>query len=138
MAEFPFRGRLAVLATMHRKERAIAPVLEETFGLRVEVLQGFDTDRFGTFTRAVPRPGTQLETARDLARLALSGCPRCRRPGFDVVERCGGLPCAECGLPTRRVRLEIVGCVGCGFRPERLPATGQTPASPGECHFCNP
>lgn len=287
MGEFPFRGRLAVLATMHRKEQAIAPVLEEMIGLRVEVPPGLDTDRFGTFTREVPRPGTQLATARlkaqaalaavpeadfglasegsfgphpwlpwigggrelivlmdraggfeligadltaetnwgsrlvssvadalafaqsvgfpshavvvmgvrngepdvsngvykglmtteelevavrvvleqqgaahvesdmrahvnptrmqaigraaqDLVRLALSGCPRCGRPGFDVVERREGLPCGVCGLPTRRIRLEIVGCVGCGFRQERFPATGQTPASPGECDFCNP
>jgi len=284
---FKFKGRLAVLATMHSKEQAIAPILEEMLGLRVKVLRGFDTDRFGTFTRDVPRPGTQLETARlkaraalaaapeavfglasegsfgrhpwmpfvaggrelivlvdrdagielvgadltaetnhgsllvssvaealafaqsvgfsshavvamgvsagqpepsqglykglttpesletavrellgrggvahigsdmrahlnptrmkaiertaqDLVRLALSGCPRCDRPGFDVVERQGGLPCAACGRPTRRIRLEIVGCVGCGFRQERLPATGQTPASPGECDACNP
>lgn len=287
MGEFPFKGRLAVLATMHRKEQAIAPVLEEMLGLRVEVARGLDTDRFGTFTREVPRPGTQLATVRlkaqaalaavpeadfglasegsfgphpwlpwvaggrelivlmdrdggfelvgadltaetnwgsrlvnsvadavvftqdigfpshavvvigvhkgepdvskgvykglmttedleaavrivleqhgaahvesdmrahvnptrlqaieratrDLVRLALSGCPHCGRPGFDVVERREGLPCGACGLPTRRVRLEIVGCVGCGFRQERFPATGQTPASPGECDACNP
>ena len=265
MGEFPFKGRLAVLATMHRKEQAIAPVLEEMLGLRVKVARGLDTDRFGTFTREVPRPGTQLATVRlkaqaalaavpeadfglasegsfgphpwlpwvaggrelivlmdrdggfelvgadltaetnwgsrlvnsvadavaftqdigfpshavvvigvhkgepdvskgvykglmttedleaavrivleqhgaahvesdmrahvnptrlqaieratrDLVRLALSGCPHCGRPGFDVVERREGLPCGACGLPTRRVRLEIVGCVGCGFR----------------------
>ena len=58
MGEFPFRGRLAVLATMHRKEQAIAPVLEEMLGLRIEVAHGLDTDRFGTFTREIPRPST--------------------------------------------------------------------------------
>ena len=287
MSESWFRGRLAALATMHRKEQVIAPILEEMLGLRVEVVRGLDTDRFGTFTREVPRPGTQLETARlkaqaalaavpeaafglasegsfgphpwlpwvaggrelimlvgrdaglelvgadltaetncgsrlvssveealafakeigfpthavvvigvrngepdvtngvskgpmttealeaavrvvleqhgaahlesdmrahvnpmrmaaigraahDLARLALSNCPRCERPGFDVVERLRGLPCAECGLPTRRARMDIVGCTGCGFREERPPTTGTAPASPGECDFCNP
>ena len=285
MTEPWFKGRLAVLATMHSKEQVIAPVLEDALGLRVEVLRGFDTDRFGTFTREVPRPGTQREAARlkaraalaavqeadfglasegsfgphpwlpwvaggrelvmlavrvgglelvgadltaetnhgsrlvgsvdealafaqeigfpthavvvmgmhkgepdvsnglykglmttealeaavrvvlerdraahlesdmrahvnptrmqaigraaqDLVRLALSGCPRCERPGFDVVERLRGLPCAECGLPTRRVRMDIVGCLGCDFREERPPATGTAP--PGECDFCNP
>ncbi len=281
MTESWFRGRLAVLATMHSKEQVITPVLEDALGLRVEVLREVDTDRFGTFTRDVPRPGTQREAARlkaqseadfglssegsfgphpwlpwvaggrelvmlagrvgglelvgadltaetnngsrlvgsvdealafaqeigfpthavvvmgarkgepdvsnglykglmttealaaairvvlerdgaahlesdmrahvnptrmqaigraaqDLVRLALSGCPRCERPGFDVVERLRGLPCAECGLPTRRVRMDIVGCLGCGFREERPPATGTAPASPGECDFCNP
>jgi hypothetical protein len=287
MTESWFRGRLAVLATMHRKEQVIAPILEDALGLRVEVLRGIDTDRFGTFTREVPRPGTQCETARvkaqaalaavpeadfglasegsfgphpwlpwvaggrelvmlagrdgglelvgadltaetndgsrlvgsvadalafaqeigfpthavvvmgvrngkpdvsnglhkglmttealevavravleqdgaahlesdmrahvnptrmaaigraaqDLVRVALSGCPRCGRPGFDIVERLRGLPCAECGLPTRRVRMDIFGCAGCGFREERPPATGTAPASPGECDVCNP
>jgi ribosomal protein L37E len=272
---------------MHRKERVIAPILEEMLGLRVEVVRGLDTDHFGTFTREVPRPGTQLETARlkaqaalaavpeaafglasegsfgphpwlpwvaggrelimlvgrdaglelvgadltaetnhgsrlvgsvaealafaqgigfpthavvvmgvhngepevlkgvskglmtteeldaavrvvlerhgaahvesdmrahvnptrmaaigratrDLVHLALSGCPSCGRPGFDVVERLRGLPCAECGLPTRRVRIDIVGCTGCGCREERLPSTGTAPAAPGECNICNP
>jgi len=287
MTESWFRGRLAVLATMHGKEQVIAPVLDQRLGLRIEVAQGLDTDRFGTFTREVPRPGSQRETARlkaqaalaavpeadfglasegsfgphpwlpwvaggcelvmlvgrdgglelvgtdltaetnhgsrlvgsvdealafaqdvgfpthavvvmgvrngepdvtnglckglmtkealeaavrlvltrdgavhlesdmrahvnptrmaaigraaqDLARVALSGCPRCERPGFDIVERLRGLPCAECRLPTRRVRMEIFGCAGCGFREERLPATGTAPASPGECDVCNP
>lgn len=282
-----FEGRLAVLATMHHKERAIAPVLEEHLGLRVKVCHEIDTDRFGTFTREVPRPGTQLETARlkaraaltavpeadfglasegsfgphpwlpwiaggrelivlmdrggglelvgadltaetnhrfrlvssvaealafaqsvgfpshavvvmgvrngepdvltglykglittealeaavrvvlaqheaahlesdmrahvnptrmaaigraahDLACLALSRCPRCGLPGFDIVERLRGLPCEACGLPTRRVRVEIAGCLGCGWREERVPAGAQIPASPGECDSCNP
>lgn len=282
-----FRGRLAVLATMHRKEQAIAPVLKEALGLQVETPPGLDTDRFGTFTREIQRPDTQRETvrlkaqaalaavpeadfglasegsfgphpclpwvaggrelviligrdsgleligvdltaettwgsrlvssvadalafaqsvrfpshaivvigasngeqdvskgvykglmtteeleaavrvvleqhgaahvesdmrahvnptrlqaieraARDLVRLALSGCPRCERPGFDVVERREGLPCGACEMPTRRIRLEIVGCTGCGFREERVPATGTAPASPAECDRCNP
>ena len=287
MTESWFRGRLAVLATMHRKEQVIVPVLKDALGLLVEVPRGIDTDRFGTFTREVPRPGSQRETARlkaeaaltavpeadfglasegsfgphpwlpwvaggcelvmlvgrdselelvgadltaetnhgsrlvgsvdealafaqdigfpthgvvvmgvqngepditnglykgllttdgleaavrvvlerngaahlesdmrahvnptrmaaigraaqDLARVALSSCPSCERPGFDIVERLRGLPCAECGLPTRRVRMEIAGCAGCGFREERLPAAGTAPATAGECDFCNP
>ena len=66
------RGRVALLATQHGKERAITPVLEAELGLRVEVI-AIDTDRFGTFTREVPRRGSQLEAARDKARAALEG-----------------------------------------------------------------
>ena len=43
----------AVLATMHGKERAIAPLLQRTLGLAVKVPPGLDTDRFGTFSRAL-------------------------------------------------------------------------------------
>ncbi|NBX26040.1 MAG: hypothetical protein EBQ99_08340 [Planctomycetes bacterium] len=37
----------------------------------LHVAEGFDTDTLGTFTRDVPRPGTQLEAARRKARLAI-------------------------------------------------------------------
>lgn len=67
-----FTNRVAVLATMHRKEKVIAPVLEQELGLRVIVPSGFDTDVFGTFTRDRDRPGTQLEAARLKAEAALN------------------------------------------------------------------
>lgn len=57
-------GRRAVLATMHGKERVIAPILLERLGLVVSVPHGLDTDRFGTFSREVPRTGTALDAAR--------------------------------------------------------------------------
>lgn len=62
-----FRDRLATLATMHQKERAIAPLLKEKLGLQVTVPEKFDSDRFGTFTREVKRDGTQIEAARQKA-----------------------------------------------------------------------
>ncbi|NJO39371.1 MAG: hypothetical protein HC769_02330 [Cyanobacteria bacterium CRU_2_1] len=65
-----FVNRVAVLATMHRKEEAIAPILEP-LGLKVIVPPNFDTDRFGTFSRDVKRFGTQLEAAKAKAERAL-------------------------------------------------------------------
>ncbi len=61
---FSFRGAAAVLATMHRKERVIAPLLERALGLQVRTHAGFDTDRFGTFSREIERTGSQLDAAR--------------------------------------------------------------------------
>ncbi len=66
-----FANRVAVLATMHRKEQAIAPLLEAQLGLTVTVPNGFDTDGFGTFTGEVKRPADQLSTARLKAEAAL-------------------------------------------------------------------
>jgi hypothetical protein len=37
----------------------------------VEHISGFDTDQLGTFTREIPRAGTQLEAARKKARLGM-------------------------------------------------------------------
>jgi|GEM_PF-1083349 len=68
----PFRaGTRAVLATMHGKERVIAPILREALGLDVVLAAGLDTDTFGTFTRETDRPGTQVETARLKAQAGL-------------------------------------------------------------------
>jgi len=66
-----FTGRVAVIATRHRKERVIAPRLESALGIQTQVLPHFNTDRFGTFTRDVKRPANQLATARLKAQSAL-------------------------------------------------------------------
>ena len=60
----PYKNAVAVLATMHGKERAIGPMLEQGLGLRVALAMGLDTDRFGTFSRDVERTGSQLDAAR--------------------------------------------------------------------------
>ena len=64
-SEHPTR---AVLVTHHAKESVIAPVASE-FGWTLEGLDA-DTDSLGTFTGAVARRGTPLETALAKARLA--------------------------------------------------------------------
>jgi hypothetical protein len=57
---------------MHQKEAVIAPVLQTALEISVQVLSDFNTDAFGTFTRDVPRPGSQRETARRKAQAALA------------------------------------------------------------------
>ncbi|RUR76773.1 DUF6671 family protein [Chlorogloeopsis fritschii PCC 9212] len=66
-----FTNRIAVLATMHQKEKVIAPILEAELGIKVIVPQDFNTDAFGTFTREIKRPGNQIEAARLKAQKAL-------------------------------------------------------------------
>ncbi len=69
-------GQVALL-TQHGKQRVVAPALEGALGCRVHHVDGFDTDRLGTFTRDIPRFGTQVEAARKKARIAmeLTGLP---------------------------------------------------------------
>lgn len=64
-------GGDAVLATMHGKEAAIAPVFHEVLGLTLLVPDGLDTDTLGTFTGEVSRPGTMEEVLRRKARLGM-------------------------------------------------------------------
>lgn len=72
-----FVGTRIALLTQHGKERVIAPVLEPALQCQVVLVQGYDTDQLGTFTREIPRLGTQLEAARRKARIGmeLSGLP---------------------------------------------------------------
>jgi hypothetical protein len=67
-----FRHRTAVVATMHGKEEIIAPLMTDALGLSLMVPTGFNTDRFGTFTRDVARTGNQLQAARQKALAAMA------------------------------------------------------------------
>jgi hypothetical protein len=66
-----FNNRVGILATMHQKERVIAPLMKQELGIEVVVPQNFNSDVFGTFTRDVNRSGTQIVTARLKAEKAL-------------------------------------------------------------------
>ena len=281
-----FKNRIGVLATMHQKERVIAPILEQELGIKVIVPSDFNTDVFGTFTRSVKRMGSQIEAARfkaekaiavtgetlafasegsfgphsfmpylpvnreivilldkvnnieivgeelltetnyshqlvhsveeaykfsqqvgfpehaliiivgdaaegkgeilqgitteeqlvDAMKLALSKspdgqvhietdmramynptrmkniekatldlikkinkvCPQCSCPGFEIVERKKGLPCALCHLPTQLIRSVMYQCKKCAFSQEELLPDGQETADPSQCQYCNP
>ena len=73
----PYSRASFALLTKHAKEEAIAPHFAQNLGAEVAVIDTFDTDTLGTFTREVPRFGSQLDAARKKAELAieLSGCP---------------------------------------------------------------
>jgi len=74
---FSYRNQEVALLTQHGKEHVLASVLDAAVGCRVKRVDGYDTDLLGTFTRDIPRAGTQLEAARTKARLGmkLSGLP---------------------------------------------------------------
>ena len=74
MADHPYCGRRAALATCHGKERALGPPLLRRPGIIV-VPTAIDTDAFGTFTGTIPREGTpeQAALAKAGAGIAASG-----------------------------------------------------------------
>jgi hypothetical protein len=82
----------------------------------------------------------RMETIRlaadDLCRKMLSLCPACGTPGFWLAERVKGLPCADCGLPTRRAKAEIWKCPGCSHHEQRK--LNPDSADPQHCDRCNP
>ena len=59
-----FRNRRLIIATKHKKEAVIAPILEEKIGVKCFVDEEFDTDSFGTFSGEIEREKDALETIR--------------------------------------------------------------------------
>jgi hypothetical protein len=67
----PYDRLKASLLTQHGKESVIFPELLSTHGLELIHVSGFDTDKLGTFTRDIPRYGSQLDAARKKARVGM-------------------------------------------------------------------
>lgn len=67
-----FYGRKLAIATKHKKEIAIAPVLEEKFGVKCFVAYKVDTDTLGTFTGEIERHDDPFATARNKCLLAMN------------------------------------------------------------------
>ena len=67
----PYAGQEIAFLTQHGKEQVVAPLLDKALGCRVKRVAGFDTDQLGTFTRDIPRYGSQLDAARRKARIGM-------------------------------------------------------------------
>lgn len=78
------------------------------------------------------------ELARQLASRLASLCPICGIPGYGPVDREPGLPCDQCGGPTRFTLATIHGCARCPHRSRHPRDDGQRRADPTFCDYCNP
>ncbi len=59
-----YSGQKIAFLTQHGKEALLVSLFSEKLASTLVRATGFDTDQLGTFTRDVPRPGTQLAAAR--------------------------------------------------------------------------
>lgn len=78
------------------------------------------------------------EATLDLIAKLESRCAECDFPGFCVTAVARGLPCEDCGAPTRGVLKEILTCAFCQSTEERFFPQGRESAPAGTCDFCNP
>ena len=65
-----FANRFLAIATMHDKEKVIAPLLEETIQVECQVPL-INTDELGTFSGEIERKHSPIETARLKCEIAL-------------------------------------------------------------------
>ena len=66
-----FSGRKLLIATKHKKEEVIAPILEEELGVTCFVDLNFDTDQLGTFTGEIDRLEDPIATVRNKCLMAM-------------------------------------------------------------------
>jgi hypothetical protein len=59
-----FKGRKLLIATKHKKESVLIPILEQALGVECIVADAFDTDTLGTFTGETERQADPLTTVR--------------------------------------------------------------------------
>lgn len=71
-----FENRRLIIATMHKKESVIAPILEKELGINCFIDESFNTDSFGTFTGEVERQIDPVSTAREkcLQAMMMNDC----------------------------------------------------------------
>jgi len=71
-----FSGRKLVIATKHDKEKVIAPLFEDAFGVLCFIPENFDTDLLGTFTGEVERKDDPVTTLRNkcLNAMEIASC----------------------------------------------------------------
>lgn len=79
-----FKNRKLLIATKHKKERVIAPVLERELGVICWVDENFDTDELGTFTGEVERTLDPISTLREKCQRAM------RKNNCDLAIACEG------------------------------------------------
>lgn len=76
--------------------------------------------------------------ARLLALRMARLCPSCSAPGFALSDVLRGVPCEQCGAPTRRIRAEIHNCSKCGLQQVRRMRPETMRAAALWCDICNP
>lgn len=64
-------------------------------------------------------------------------CSRCGTPGWGVVRRAPGAPCAACATPTSLTLAEIHGCAKCEMI-ETVRVADECGVDPARCPRCNP
>jgi hypothetical protein len=94
-----------------------------------------------TDMRAMCNPARQKvieEVTLKLVQTIANSCPKCQVPGFDIKLARAGLPCSQCGSPTRSTYSFVYECLHCEHRSEVKYPNGRENEDPMFCDYCNP
>ena len=67
-----WQGCNVAFLTQHGKQHLVGPPIEAALGCRILHTEGYDTDKLGTFTHELARPGSQMDAAREKARIGMA------------------------------------------------------------------
>lgn len=95
----PYRNQRIALATIHDKDRALAPAFRRVLGADVLVAPAVDTDSLGTFSGEIPRPAPLVETCLQKAEMAFASldvdCALASEGSYGPIDR---VPLAPAGF----------------------------------------
>ena len=87
----PYAHERIALATIHDKDRAVAPPFRRVLGAEVVVAADINTDTLGTFSGDIPRPGPLVETCLTKAEMAFAAtgldCAIASEGSYGPIER---------------------------------------------------
>ena len=91
--------------------------------------------------RAIYNP-TRMKTIKKATENLISKlnslCPDCNSPGFWITEALKGLPCSNCGLPTKSIKTHKYECKQCFLHLNKDYPDNKYTEEPMYCDFCNP
>ncbi len=106
-----------------------------------ELIKNGNTCFAETDMRAMNNPTRMkvIEKAgKKLVKKLLSKCPDCSTPGYDVIKVNSGLPCGQCGFPTKSTLSHLLGCLKCGYTETKFKPNSKEIEDPMYCDRCNP
>lgn len=130
------KGNTSVVYKNLQNMHSVGQAIIDSFQASPEAKVILSTDMRANFNptrmKVIEKAGTKLIEA--LASL----CPSCNAPGFSISKGIPGLPCEECGLPTRITKDVIWSCVKCDYTEQKERPDGLRKISASDCEFCNP
>ncbi len=106
-----------------------------------EFIQQFGSFYIETDMRAMHNPMRMKvieKTTQQLIQKIKNLCPHCETPGFSIIRSKAGLPCDNCGFPTRSILSYIYSCKKCNHLTESIFPLKKETEDPMYCDVCNP
>ncbi len=130
------KGNTSVVFKNLQNIHSVGQAIIDSFLASPEAKVILSTDMRANFNptrmKVIEKAGVKLIEA--LASL----CPACETPGFSISKGIPGLPCEECGLPTRVTKDVIWSCVKCSYTVQKSRPDDLRKISGSNCEFCNP